>query len=88
MVKPFDSRIVIKQDKAESSKVGNIIITASAKEPPNRGTVIALGPKVSDLNDVHVDDKVLLPNGAGVEVEIGNEKYIIIEENEILAKLI
>lgn len=87
MIKPFGSRVVIEMDKSTDSKVGNIIINSTAKEPPTKATVLSLGPEVGTVNEITSGDRILIPKEAGIEVELEGKKYVIIEEKEILAKI-
>ncbi|MBN2138201.1 MAG: co-chaperone GroES [Sedimentisphaerales bacterium] len=89
-LKPLDDRIVVKQAEAEEKTSGGIILPDSAKEKPQIGKVIAVGPGVL-LDDgsrgkmsVKKNDKVLYAKYMGSDVEIDNEKYVIIKESDVL----
>ena len=89
-LKPLDDRIVIKQLEAEEKTSGGIILPDSAKEKPMIGKVIATGPGAL-LDDgkrgkmsVKKNDKVLYAKYMGSDVEIDNEKYVIIKESDVL----
>jgi len=89
-LKPLDDRIVIKQVEAEEKTSGGIILPDSAKEKPQIGKVIAIGPGAL-LDDgkrgkmsVKKGDKVLYAKYMGSDVEIDNEKYVIIKECDVL----
>jgi chaperonin GroES len=87
---PLDDRVVIKQSEAEAKSVGGIILPDTAKEKPQRGKVIAVGP--GKMNDdgkraemsVKKGDEVLYAKYIGNDVEIDGEKYVILHENDIL----
>jgi chaperonin GroES len=87
---PLDDRVVIKQSEAQEKSAGGIILPDAAKEKPQRGKVIAVGP--GKMNDdgkrgqmsVKKGDEVLYAKYLGNEVEIDNEKYVILHENDIL----
>ncbi len=89
-IKPLDDRILVKQSEAEEKTAGGIVLPDTAKEKPQRGTVIAVGPgkMLSDGQragmDVKVGDEVVYGKYAGTEVEISGEKYVIIRENDVL----
>lgn len=89
-LKPLDDRIVIKQLEADEKTSGGIILPDSAKEKPQIGKVIAIGPGAL-LDDgkrgkmsVKKNDKVLYAKYMGSDVEIDNDKYVIIKESDVL----
>ncbi|MBN2269720.1 MAG: co-chaperone GroES [Sedimentisphaerales bacterium] len=89
-LRPLDDRIVIKQSQAEEKTSGGIILPDSAKEKPQMGTVIAVGPgpllddgKRAKMS-VKKNDKVLYAKYMGSDVEIDNEKYVILKESDVL----
>jgi len=90
-VKPMEDRVIVKPLEAETKTAGGIIIPDNAKEKPQKGEVIAVGPgKVSDSGSkiamtVKSGDKVLYGKYSGTEVKIDNADYIIMRESDILA---
>ena len=90
-VKPLADRVLIKRIEEEEVKKGGIIIPDTAKEKPQKGEVIAIGPGRLDENgkripmEVKEGDKVLFSKYAGTEVKIGEEEYLIMREDDILA---
>ncbi|MEO0231398.1 MAG: co-chaperone GroES [candidate division WOR-3 bacterium] len=90
-VKPLADRVLIKRIEEEEVKKGGIIIPDTAKEKPQKGEVIAVGPGRLDENgkripmEVKEGDKVLFSKYAGTEVKIGEEEYLIMREDDILA---
>ena len=87
---PLDDRVVIKQSEAEAKSTGGIILPDTAKEKPQRGRIVAVGPgkmldngKRSEMN-VKKGDEVIYARYIGSEVEIGREKYVILHESDIL----
>jgi chaperonin GroES len=90
-VKPLADRVLIKALEAEEKSKGGIIIPDNAKEKPQEGEIVAVGPgKVEDGKkismEVKVGDKVLYGKYAGTEITVDGEEYIIIKESELLAK--
>lgn len=92
-INPLADRVLVKPlDQAETKK-GNIIIPDTAKEKPQEGQVIAVGKgRLTDKGErvaleVKEGDKVLFRKYAGTEINIESEKYLILQENEILATL-
>jgi chaperonin GroES len=92
-IKPLGDRIVIKSLEEKEEKVGGIIIPDTAKEKPSEGEIIAVGPgKMLENGErqavsVAVGDKVLYGKYAGTEIKFGGMEYLIVREDDILAKL-
>jgi len=91
-VKPLADRVLIKRIEEEEVKKGGIIIPDTAKEKPQKGEVIAVGPGRFDEQsgkrvplEVKVGDKILFSKYAGSEVKIDDEEYLIMREDDILA---
>ena len=89
--RPMDDRVLLDPCEAEDDTTGGIILPDSAREKPQRGTVIASGPgKLLDSGargqmSVGVGDEVFYGKYAGTEVEFNTDKYVVIRENDILA---
>jgi chaperonin GroES len=89
-VQPLADRILVKRLDAAEEKRGGIIIPDTAKEKPQQGEVIAVGPgKLADDGkrvplEVQKGAKVLLGKYAGTEVKIDGQEYIILREDDIL----
>jgi chaperonin GroES len=87
-VKPLADRVLIQPIAAEEKTISGIIIPDSAKEKPLKGTVLAVGPGTKDETmELKAGDVVLYGKYAGTEVEIDNEKVLIMRQNEVLAVL-
>jgi chaperonin GroES len=85
MMKPIGDRVVIKPAPAEEKTKGGIIIPDTAKEKPQRGEVVAVGPgKDGNLMTVQVGDVVLYGKYAGQEINYNGEDYMIMREDDIL----
>ena len=89
-IRPLGDRVVIKRLEAEEKTKSGIVLTGSAKERPQEAEVIAVGPgKVEDGKEVKMEvkigDKVLYSKYAGTEVKMGEEEYIILKQDDILA---
>jgi len=87
---PLDDRVVIKQSEAKEKTSGGIILPDTAKEKPQIGKIIATGPgKLLDNGkrnkmSVKKKDKVIYAKYIGNEIEIDEEKYVILRESDIL----
>ncbi|MCP4548936.1 MAG: co-chaperone GroES [bacterium] len=90
-IKPLADRVLIKATDEEEVIKGGIIIPDTAKEKPQEGEIVAVGPgRLSETGDrialeVSAGDKVLYGKYSGTEVTVGNEKYMILRESDILA---
>ena len=90
-LKPLHDRVVIRRAEEEQVTSGGIIIPGTASEKPSRGEVIAVGNGVRDNNgelqalDVTVGNIVLFNKHAGTEVNVDNEDFVIMHEEEIVA---
>ena len=87
-MKPINDRVVIKPAPAEEKTKGGIIIPDTAKEKPQRGEVIAVGPgKDGNLMTVATGDIVLYGKYAGQELNYEGHDYLIMREDDILVVL-
>jgi chaperonin GroES len=90
---PLQDRIVIKPVVQEEVLASGIVIPDTAKEKPQQGTVIAVGPGKLDDNgkriamDVSVGDRVLYAKYTGQEIKIDRDELIVISEKDVLAKV-
>lgn len=85
-VTPLHDRVIVKPAKAEEKTAGGIIIPDTAKEKPQRGTVVAAGPgKKDDPVTVKIGDTVLYGKYSGTEIVIDGEDLLIMRETDILA---
>ena len=85
-IKPLADRVLVKAAEAETKTAGGIIIPDSAKEKPQRGTVIAAGPgKKDEPMTVKSGDNVLYGKYAGTEISLEGSDYLIMRESDILA---
>ena len=85
-ITPLHDRVIVKAAEAETKTAGGIIIPDTAKEKPQRGTVVAAGPgKKDEPVTVKAGDTVLYGKYAGTEIELDGEKYLIMRQSDILA---
>jgi len=91
--RPLHDRVVVRRIDAEERTAGGIIIPDTAKEKPQQGEVVAVGPGSRDGSgklipiDVNVGDRVLFGKWSGSEVKIDGTEYLIMKENDILGVL-
>ena len=90
MLKPLGDRIVVKAIEAETTSRGGILLPDTAKERPQTGEVLAVGPGRTLDNgttvalEVKVGDKVVYSKYGGTEIKIGGEEVIILRQDDIL----
>ena len=91
--RPLHDRVVVKRIEAEEKTAGGIIIPDTAKEKPQQGEVIAVGPGGRDETgklipiDVKVGDRVLFGKWSGTEVKLDGVEYLIMKESDIMGVL-
>ncbi len=85
-ITPLHDRVIVRAAEAETKTAGGIIIPDTAKEKPQRGTVVAVGTgKKDEPMTVKAGDTVLYGKYAGTEISVGNEDLLIMRESDILA---
>ncbi len=90
-LKPLAERVVVKKLEAEDKTSGGIVLPDTAKEKPQQGEVLAVGPGKLDEKgsrqpmEVKVGDKVLFAKYSGTEVKIEGDEYLILSERDLLA---
>ena len=88
--RPLHDRVLVRRVTAEEKSSGGIIIPDTAKEKPQQGEVIAVGPGARDENgkvnplDVRVGDRVLFGKWSGTEVKIDGQDLLIMKESDIM----
>ena len=87
-IQPLADRVLVKPAAAEEKTVGGIIIPDSAKEKPLRGEVLAVGEGTKDEAMIlKAGDQVLYGKYAGTELELDGEKFLIMRQSDVLAKI-
>ena len=85
-IKPLADRVLVEPMEAETTTASGIIIPDTAKEKPQKGTVVAVGPGTKDESmTVSVGDQVLYGKYAGTELKLDGNDYLIMRESDILA---
>ena len=91
--RPLGDRVLVKRVEEESKTKGGIIIPDTAKEKPQEGEVLAVGPGARDEHGKHVQpdvktgDRILFGKWSGTEVKLEGEELIIMKESDILGVL-
>jgi len=92
--RPLHDRVVVKRIEAEEKSAGGIIIPDTAKEKPQQGEIVAVGPGGRDESgklipiDVKAGDRVLFAKWSGTEVKIDGVEYLIMKESDIMGVLV
>jgi chaperonin GroES len=89
-IKPLEDRIVVQANEAETTTASGIVIPDTAKEKPQEGTVIAVGPGRFEDGarvplDVSVGDTVIYSKYGGTEVKYSGEEYLVLSARDVLA---
>ena len=90
-VKPLDDRVLVKQSQAEERTSGGIVLPDTAKEKPQEGVILSVGPGrflddgTREKMDVKKGDKVLYAKYAGTEFKVDSDELLILSQKDILA---
>lgn len=93
-IRPLDDRVVVQPSEAEETTAGGIVLPDSAREKPQRGTIVAVGPgKMLDSGNrgelsVAVGDVVIYGRYGGSDIEVDGQEMKILRESDILAKVL
>ena len=88
--KPLQDRVLLKRVEGEETTAGGIIIPDTAKEKPQEGEIIAVGPGARDESgkliplDVKAGDRILFGKWSGTEVKIDGQEYLIMKESDVM----
>ena len=90
-LQPLDDRVVVRPSEAEETTASGLVIPDTAKEKPQEGEVVAVGSGRREKGeliplDVKVGDRILFGKYSGSDIKIDNEEFMILKEDEILAK--
>lgn len=90
-LKPLGNRVIVEPSEAEEVTAGGIVLPDTAKEKPQKGTILAAGPGERDDNgkyvplDVKAGDVVLYAKYSGTEIKVDGKKLLILRESDLLA---
>ena len=93
-LKPLGDRLIVEVLDEEETTVGGIVLPDTAKEKPQRGRVLAVGPGSRDDNgqfvpmDLAEGDEIVFSKYGGTEIRIGSDDYLILRESDVLAKVV
>src|SRR3954468_1498534 len=93
-LKPLGDRLIVEVLEEEEATFSGIVLPDTAKEKPQRGRVLAVGPGSRDDNGKHVpmdvdeDDEIVFSKYGGTEIKVGTDEYLILRETDVLAKVV
>jgi chaperonin GroES len=93
-LQPLGDRLIVEVLEEEEMTVSGIVLPDTAKEKPQRGKVLAVGPGPRDEDgnhvkmDVEVDDEVIFSKYGGTEIKVGTDEILILRESDVLAKVV
>ena len=93
-IRPLDDRVVVEPIEAEETTAGGIVLPDSAKEKPQRGKVVAVGPgRLMDNGNrgelsVEIGDEVIYGKYGGTDIEVNGAEVKVLRETDILAKVV
>src|SRR5690348_2624354 len=93
-LKPLGDRLIVEVLEEEETTSSGIVLPDTAKEKPQRGRVLAVGPGARDENGNHVaidleeGDEIVFSKYGGTEIKVGVEEYLILRESDVLAKVV
>ena len=93
-IKPLEDRILVQTLEAEQTTASGLVIPDTAKEKPQQGEVVAVGPGRLDDDgkrvpiDVVVGDRILYAKYTGTDIKLDGDEYIVLNDKDILAKLV
>jgi chaperonin GroES len=88
---PLHDRVVLKRDEAEGKTAGGIVLPDTAKDKPQKGTVVSVGEGMITRDGkrhpltLKPGDRVIFSSYAGDEINVGDEKYLLLRESDVLA---
>jgi chaperonin GroES len=93
-LQPLGDRLIVEVLEEEESTVSGIVLPDTAKEKPQRGRVLAVGPGARDEDgkyiemDVAAEDEIIFSKYGGTEIKLGTEDVLILRESDVLAKVV
>src|SRR5262245_25117239 len=93
-LQPLGDRLIVEVLDEEETTISGIVLPDTAKEKPQRGKVLAVGPGPRDEDgeyikmDIEVDDEVIFSKYGGTEIKLGSDDVLILRESDILAKVV
>jgi len=86
-IEPLGARVLVRPLEKEATTKSGLVLPETAKEKPQQGVIEALGTEEEMATDLAVGDTVLYAKYTGTEIEVDGVKYLVLEENDVLARL-
>jgi chaperonin GroES len=86
-IEPLGARVLVRPLEKEAMTKSGLVLPETAKEKPQQGVVEALGTEEEMMTDLAVGDTVLYAKYTGTEIEVDGTKFLVLEENDVLARL-
>jgi len=93
-LQPLGDRLIVEVLEEEEQTISGIVLPDTAKEKPQRGRVLAVGPGARDEDGKHVpmdvteDDEIIFSKYGGTEIKVGADEVLILRESDVLAKVV
>ena len=93
-LKPLGDRLIVEALEEEETTSSGIVLPDTAKEKPQRGRVLAVGPGPRDEDGKHITmeiqegDEIIYSKYGGTEIKLGTDEYLILRESDVLAKVV
>jgi chaperonin GroES len=93
-LQPLGDRLIVEVLEEEEVTISGIVLPDTAREKPQRGKVLAVGPGARDEDgnhikmDVEVDDEIIFSKYGGTEIKLGTDEILILRESDVLAKVV
>ncbi|RPI99340.1 MAG: co-chaperone GroES [Chloroflexi bacterium] len=86
-IEPLGARVLILPIEGESQTPGGILLPETAKEKPQQGMIEAVGSEEEMVTDLKVGDRVLFPKYTGTEIKYDGKTYLLMNEDDVLARI-
>ena len=86
-IEPLGARVLVLPIEGESQTPGGILLPETAKEKPQQGTIEAVGDSEEMMTDLAVGDRILFPKYTGTEIKYEGKTYLLMNEDDILARI-
>jgi len=86
-IEPLGARVLVLPIEGESQTPGGVLLPETAKEKPQQGTIEAIGDSDEMTTDLQVGDRVLFPKYTGTEIKYEGKTYLLMNEEDILARI-
>ncbi|MEJ2746672.1 MAG: co-chaperone GroES [Anaerolineae bacterium] len=86
-IEPMGARVLVRPVEKETTTKSGLVLPETAKEKPQQGMIEAVGSEEEMMTDLAVGDTVLYAKYTGTEIEVDGTKYLVLEENDVLARI-